>query len=197
MTGRGHLAPDVLIDLVDGRGAAEAQRHVEACALCREAVDGLRATLAHTERVEVPEPSPLFWDHFSTRVREAITDDESLRATAHRVGWLRWVAVPAAALMVLFAVGIAVLRHAPPAPVAGRAAVSAPAAADSEVQALPDDGLWTFVATLSDELAADDDQSEPVTPALGTAERVVDQLSAEERGELARLLEAELAKRPS
>jgi hypothetical protein len=200
MKGRGHLAPEVLIDLVDGRGAAEALRHVEACVSCREAVDELRATLSQTCRVEVPEPSPLFWDHFSTRVREAIDDEASARPQARRAGRLWWFVVPAGALAVLFAVGTVVLRQTPLTPVGSRVAVSEaslPSAGASAADALPDDNLWTFVATLSDELAADDDQAETVMPALGTAERAVDELSAEERGELVRLLEAELAKRRS
>ena len=34
----------------------------------------LTSLLSRAKTVDVPEPSPLFWDHFSSRVRAAIVD---------------------------------------------------------------------------------------------------------------------------
>ena len=72
-----HLAPDEFVDAADGVLSAARLQHVDACGLCRceleTVVDMLRAGAAGP----VPEPSPLFWDHFSARVRKAIAAEPS------------------------------------------------------------------------------------------------------------------------
>ena len=42
-----------------------------ACAECRADLDRLRSVVVEVQAAEMPEPSPLFWDHFSERVRQA------------------------------------------------------------------------------------------------------------------------------
>ena len=68
-----HLTPDELIDLAEGgqgRGARAAPAVVRDVPAAE--VAALRAAMASAASVDVPEPSPLFWDHLSQRVREAI-----------------------------------------------------------------------------------------------------------------------------
>src|SRR5262245_49230164 len=96
MTDMQHLSVDELVDLVDAvdpvypvdpvdvvEGAASDARgdnvpHLASCDRCRDQLAALRAArtlAAEKEVVEVPEPSPAFWDHFSARVREAVANE--------------------------------------------------------------------------------------------------------------------------
>ena len=65
-------------------------------------VCGLPAQLARAARddggvaeVEVPEPSPLFWDHLSARVRDAVAAEPARRWWSGVRSWPRWL-MPAA-----------------------------------------------------------------------------------------------------
>jgi hypothetical protein len=70
-----HLTAAELIDALDDALAPSRATHVTACSACQARIDGLRVTLNTTREADVPEPSPLFWDHFSARVAEAIATD--------------------------------------------------------------------------------------------------------------------------
>ena len=84
MAMRRHLSPDAVIDLVEGRGTPDAHRHAEQCEACRVLVDEARAAWALTSGADVPEPSPLFWEHLSRRVAEATAAEPA--AGAHGAG---------------------------------------------------------------------------------------------------------------
>lgn len=193
-----HLTPDALIDLAESRGDGPSRRHVEECAQCREALDTLVVTLQSLQSDEAVEPSPLFWDHFPRRVAAAIDAD----APAPRALWWRrrvlWGAAPVAVVAVVV-IAVALNSNAPsgalpgpPAapPVVATAAIGGVSTADAA------DPTWDVVTTLSDEL---DDEVDPAAfdGAPGSVERAVEGLSADEQGELVRLLQLELAKRPS
>src|ERR1051325_8890597 len=86
-----HLTPEELLDLAEGARAESAAPHLEPCAACREHVAALRATMSLAADVDVPEPSPLFWDHLSRRVREAVAAEELTTPTRSAAGWtLSW-----------------------------------------------------------------------------------------------------------
>ncbi len=100
-----HLTPARLVDLAEGAEAEHAVPHLAECDACRREVAELRATMADVGRAyDVPEPSPLFWDHLSARVRDGVagaacawrnTLGRTLVAAARRVadsrrrGWRR------------------------------------------------------------------------------------------------------------
>ncbi|MCC7177846.1 MAG: hypothetical protein IT177_05580 [Acidobacteria bacterium] len=67
-----HLTPDELIDAAEGTLDVERQHHVDTCEACRGEAEALRALLREATGMRLPEPSPLFWDHFSARVRAAV-----------------------------------------------------------------------------------------------------------------------------
>src|SRR5262245_25481785 len=69
-----HLSPEQLLDLAEGADAG-AESHLQACEACRQQVASLRLTMAAVSDVAVPEPSPLFWEHLSTRVRDATAQE--------------------------------------------------------------------------------------------------------------------------
>ena len=67
-----HLTSEQLVEAAEGILPAERARHLEQCGTCRTNVETLQAVLSDVGDTSiVPEPSPLFWEHFSRRVREA------------------------------------------------------------------------------------------------------------------------------
>src|SRR5258708_31627248 len=71
-----HLNADELVDLAEGAQPESSARHLAACPQCRARLDDLRAMMSAVAGVDVPEPSPLFWDHFSQRVHDAVASEE-------------------------------------------------------------------------------------------------------------------------
>jgi anti-sigma factor RsiW len=190
-----HLSRTQLLDLVEDLDAADRhRRHLESCEECRATAAALRATIAEVRRDDETEPSPLFWDHFTARVSEAIRD-ESPTATEHtRLAWLGGytAAWAAAALIVLLGMTTLVWRvtlHAP------TSVVSAPVAEGPSRPAVdtPDpDEEWTEVVDAVATLQWDEVQAAGITARPGSAEGVVMELTADERVELARLIEREM-----
>src|SRR5262245_36949809 len=106
-----HLSRVEFVDLIDASPALPAERaqHVETCQQCREHAEMLRAMRSLAAADETPEPSPLFWDHFSARVTE------QLRREPVPTPSRRWFAVPvatwtAAATIVVLVIAAAVWR---------------------------------------------------------------------------------------
>ena len=160
------------------------------------------AVLERVAAEAVPEPSPLFWDHLSTRVRDAI-DTPAPRA------WRDWLARPATAwatglASIALAVGLAYsleprFRPEAPAPVAARLA-SAPVPASTPPTLdtgddIEQDEAWASSGHVADQVPWDATQAAGIAPRPGSAERMALEMSAREQSELARLLETEL-KRP-
>jgi hypothetical protein len=204
-----HLSSADMIDLSEGAGTPAAAAHVESCAPCRRAVTQLRAAAQAATEVDVPEPSPLFWDHFSSRVREAIAD-EPLPGFAERVGdrtGFGWWAGRLAMVGALAALLIAVVIGTRPrwddatAPTTAAMASTQPhAAAVASVggetagqEAAAEDVSLDLVADLSQGLDWDQTADAGMMVRVGSVDSEVAQLSGAERAELARLLEAQLS----
>ncbi len=77
-----HLTADELVDAVEGTLDAGRRAHLSACEACETEVRKLSAILREAREIDVPEPSPLFWRHFSARVHAAIQGE-----TAPGGGW--------------------------------------------------------------------------------------------------------------
>jgi hypothetical protein len=91
----GHLTSDELVDLAEGTREESSATHLRACPECRRQLEDVRAMMTVAASVDVPEPSPLFWAHLSTRVRDAVRAEGDLRAAWWRPStWPRF-AVPA------------------------------------------------------------------------------------------------------
>jgi hypothetical protein len=193
-----HLTADELVDLVEGVALESNVPHLTTCATCRQQLAELRATMAMASEADVPEPSPLFWDHFSSRVRDAVAAEGAAPASWWRrlSSWPGVMAPISAAAAAILVVAI-VSRMPSNAPqVNSPAPASSALSGASGVELLNDsmsaeDPSLTLVAELTDALgwneAADAD------PALaGSAEHAVTHLSRDELSELERLLKAEL-----
>ena len=188
-----HLQPDELVDLAEGTRQESSAPHLAGCAMCRRQLADLRAMMTAAADVEVPEPSPLFWDHFSARVRDAVAEE----ALPRRSFWT-WprLAIPtavAAIAVVMIAVAVNRGRVAPPVSRAVAPTGAAPVELLADLQSQSDDTALTLVAELSADLDFDSAR-EAGLAAGGSAEHAVTHLSGAELRELHRLLKEELAR---
>jgi len=195
-----HLAPEELIDLAEGGRAEVTAPHLQSCEVCRRQVAELRASMSGVvDAANVPEPSPLFWDHLSQRVREAIAAEGS--RGARLAGWRERIALPAswrswAITGVAAAVAISVYVTAPrtlrlPSGArGGAAAVSAPL----QPFGAADDPSLALFADLTEEMDARAITEIGWSSHVGAVDEVVASLTDDERLELQRLLNEELAK---
>jgi hypothetical protein len=183
-----HLTSEQLIDIAEGARTESSAAHLQVCEVCHRQVAELRALLASAaDAGGVPEPSPLFWDHFSARLHDAVAAEPEPRAAWWRPSAWPWLAMPVGAGAIL-AVALAVvvtLRLTPmptPAPVAGaaRASLFEPAA---------DDASLNLVADLAGQMDFDAVTEIGVGVHAGVADEAIGDLSATERVELQRLLQ--------
>ncbi len=190
-----HLTPNELIDAAEGALDVGRQHHVDTCEACRAEAEALRALLREATGVRVPEPSPLFWDHFSARVRAAVAEQRSPAQ-----GWARWFGwstlAPAGALAAVLLALVASLVGVP-APATTPAAPAAMSSTDGAVDVLLEPDHWDVVADLVG--AVDWDAAGEAGLALtpGDADLAVLSLTEDEQRELSRLLAGEIERSKS
>src|ERR1700693_3635539 len=92
-----HLTSVELVDLAEGTRAESSAPHLDTCEACRHQLAELRAAMSTTEAFDVPEPSPLFWDHLSggeagaaAAPTEPLAEDPSLALVADLAADLDW-----------------------------------------------------------------------------------------------------------
>lgn len=200
-----HLSRSELVDLIESPPTLPAGRvrHVEACETCRAEAETLRAVMTLAQSDEGAEPSPLFWDHFAARVAEAVRN-EAPAASAHTgLAWLRtplvtWVAASAVAVLVVMTVAWRTTLHAPAPAGPAQASTARPgatppstalASAGDDVDA---DEAWAVVRAAALDLRWEDAHAAGISAHPGAIEDVALELSADERAELARLLDEDL-----
>jgi hypothetical protein len=191
-----HLSRAEFVDLIDSSSALPAERaqHAETCPQCREQADMLRAMRSLAAEDATPEPSPLFWDHFSARVTE------ELRREPVPVAPRRWVSVPlatwaAAATIVVLLISTALWRttvHAPAPRVPEQASASSDLATVEPADDVDRDEAWAVVRAATADLAWEDAHEAGITPRPGEVENLALQLNAAERVELERLLDEDM-----
>jgi hypothetical protein len=199
-----HLTPEEFVDAADGVLDPPRQAHLDACPTCRREVTALAALLREAAAVEVPEPSPLFWEHLSARVRQSIADEDVPASSG--LGWWRWpVLMPMGALAAVLLLLIGSLPRSSPAPspaiaVSVPLAPLPPAVGESSfgIVADPaDSGPWEVVAELVGTLDWDTAGAAGLSLVPGDSEHAAMLLTAEEQAELSRLLRGELARSKS
>lgn len=187
-----HLTPDELLDVIEQSPVADRYReHLDSCEQCRKEAAALSAVLGTMRRVDIPEPSPLFWDQFSRRVHEAIAVEPGQIPNAAR--WLRWpVLVPLSGLALLIlalAVAVAPRDSARDERRANVAEDSAPVGVETSATL---ETTWALVADLVGPIDLETAHEVGIAIPPGVADDVVLDLSADEREELVRLLRQEL-----
>lgn len=210
-----HLSRTELVDFIESSPLLPAARagHASSCHECRAEADALRSIRALAMTDEVPEPSPLFWDHFPARVAAAIGEEAPGRSRGpEAVAGMRWLRAPmmtwaAAATMTVLMIITVVWRttlHAP-APVEGPAiatsadgsgtAAPVAVAAGSEDSDVDVDEAWAVVRAAARDLRWDEAHAAGLSARPGAAEGLALELTADERSVLARLLDEELKRR--
>lgn len=195
-----HLSDDQLLDVVEGHASEDVRAHADSCAQCAERVAPLRLVLVRLADDPAPEPDPWFWARLSDRVDAAVKAD----ATQRRAGWrTRWNWKPAAVLAMAAAGLVVAVLLLGPSEDLGRStperAPEAPAAAVAEFASplLADDAAFELIAAIVGRGSVGDSDGESFVLAPGAVDQAAWHLSADEQDALVRLLEEELAGRPS
>jgi hypothetical protein len=184
-----HLSSKEVVEAVDGTLPIARLEHVQACEACRREVSDLQVLVADVESTaDVPEPSPLFWDYFSDRVRAA-TKAESIpgRASWWQRAWRPFVAIGALTAAVVLA---AVLWPARPNdPPAGSTMASAGVDVDPFDDL--DEASLTLMTAVASELSWEEARLAALTPRRVIVDAALVQLTPAQVAELARLIRAE------
>ena len=180
-----HLSASEFVDLADGTLPAARGAHVAGCGPCREQAEMVRSALAAAREAGVPEPSPLFWEHLSARVRNEIAE-----TPAPRAGWWRRplpvLAWSIAAMLLAVLVVRQLPQRVPPAASQGTSAAV-------DVQAdVADDPAWDLLVSAADGLELEDAHAAGFSVRAATVDSAVQELTPAEREELGRLLQDEL-----
>jgi hypothetical protein len=189
-----HLTATELLDVAeDPTRAAGFGAHLESCDTCRIELEHLTRVLHDLRVIDVPDPSPLFWKRFSTRVHEAI-EAEQITATG-LPRWLRWpVLVPLGSLALLIVALTAIVAPRAGQHVATPTIVNNSAATPAETDgASAADTAWLLITEAVGSLDFDEAEEAGISTGPGAADEAVLQLSAAEQQELVRLLQQELA----
>lgn len=196
-----HLTAEQFIDLAEGVRGGSSAPHLDSCAACRQRLADLRATLSEVGDRAVPEPSPLFWDHLSARIADAVDRERSASESGRLWRSLRWPTSGAPAVwggaLAAAVVAVALTRLAwtpetakpvTPLPIAARQVQA------DDVSALDDPSL-SLVADLAADLDWEGAREAGLTTHVGADNDAVIQLTDSERRELHALLTGEM-KRP-
>jgi hypothetical protein len=191
-----HLKDDQLVDLAEGTRPESSAPHLASCEQCRRHVRDMRATMSVAAEVDVPEPSPLYWDHLSARVRETVAREGPSRRPWLDVAAWRRVVMPAcaagvASLLIVAALSSRLMAPAPSPPARAAVAVEGTEAVDLWNDSASDDESLTLVASLSAGLDLEA-AGEAGLAAGGSAEHAVTHMDDDDLRELQRLLAQEL-----
>jgi hypothetical protein len=192
-----HLTSEQLIDLAED-GRAVSAPHLQSCETCRNRLAELRATLSVAASVDVPEPSPLFWDHFSARVHDAVEAERAAGTSAlGRWSWLRisplW---PGALAAIVLAIVIVTSGGRPGQPVSAPGGPTASAVGPlGDTLSMDDDPSLSLMADLTADLDWDAASAAGLTTHVGVDNDAVIDLTDGERRALNQLLKGELAHR--
>jgi len=196
-----HLTPSELVDLAEGTLDASRAAHADRCDTCRGAAGAICDTLHRASAAaDVPEPSPLFWEHLSTRVRDGVAGERV--GTAGFGAWWStamrgFVPVAAAAILLAIVSMTMTLRHEPVsvAPPIASAPVAVGVGADQDFDTAIDantNEAWEVLTAAAADLQLEDAHAAGLGVQPATVDRAVQRLNSDELNELGRLLQTEL-----
>jgi hypothetical protein len=184
-----HLSPETLIDLAEGVESADRELHLRECDVCRRELADLKATLLNAVAADVPEPSPLFWDHLSARIKSAVEHEPEPRR-----GWSFGLLPWRVAAITAVAAGVVAVTLTLRAPAANTAQPRDQSDAIAAEQPLPlaDDPSLRLISDLAGDLEWDASAEAGLSVRGDIVERAVRDLSNDERAELRRMLNEEI-----
>lgn len=135
---------------------------------------------------DVPEPSPLFWNHLSARVRDAVAVEPIPRSW-----WMMYWRPVAASFVTLGLLAIIVWSRS--AAVAPAAAVDAASARNQELVAdVEVSEMWRLIEIASPKVELDTAQELGLMPTTYATNQAIEALSPAQREALVRLLRKEM-----
>jgi hypothetical protein len=149
--------------------------------------------IAALREIDVPEPSPLFWEHLSQRVRDAVADEPPPPA-----GWssrfnFAWTAGVLGATAAVVLAAVVTIHYAGPA---GRSqAAHGPAGvaqASDSLHASEDDASWAVMGDLASQMDFEEAAAAGLIASPGSAESALGQLSQDEQRAAVELLQQEI-----
>jgi hypothetical protein len=184
-----HLTPQELISALDGALDRERQAHADTCDACRRELRDLDAIMTKVaDASNVPEPSPLFWDHFTARVREAVSEEAVPTAQSWwRAAWAPLVVVMAVVICAATVVAVKVRQRTPAA--APAAVITVADAPDDDLSGTSDEGSATAMAAAMGDLSWDQAREANLVPTRYTVDSAVASLTDAQRRELIRLVQ--------
>jgi hypothetical protein len=193
-----HLTSEQLIDLAEGVRPASSTPHLQSCETCRNRLAELRATLSAAASVDVPEPSPLFWNHFSARVHDAV-EAEAAAGTSAFGGW-SWLRVSPLRVgtlaVIVLAIVIVTRGGRPEEPVSAPAGtIASDAGSLGDTSNAGDDPSLSLMADLAADMDWDAASEAGLTTHVGVDNDAVAELTDGERRVLNQLLKGEIAHR--
>ena len=204
-----HLLDTEFVEFAEGTLPAARASHLDGCAECRAQAEAVSAALREVTAVEMPEPSPLFWDHFSTRVRDEVAHEVPDQAPS-------WVTVGIRVLMPLVAavavvIGVfsgALLPRWMQGTRPDARLTSSHATADAGIAVPPpvtgleldsttavdpqNAGVWDTLTAAASDMSVDEAHAAGMGVRPGAVDHAVEHMNQAELTELGRLLKDEL-----
>jgi len=149
--------------------------------------------ISRMREADVPEPSPLFWEHLSQRVHDAVAAEPvPSRGWAGRLNFA-WAAGIVTLATVLLAVTVSV-RHQPAT--GGHAAIPVVGADASAVAnslpAIDDDASFAVMGELASEVNFDEAGAAGLMVSPSTAEAAIAQMSRDDQRAVVEMLQQEI-----
>jgi hypothetical protein len=191
-----HLSPAEFVEAAERTLPPPRAGHLERCERCRTSMADVRAALDAAQAVDVPEPSPLYWQHLSANVRDRVASETIVPAwrAAWREAFSMRALVPIGSALALVAAVIVAgeLTHSRPVPrLTETAAAVHGAAADPAVE--PDDtDVWEVLTSAAAEVPIEEAHDAGMGVTWGAIDRAVQRMSPEELNELGHLLQSQL-----
>jgi hypothetical protein len=194
-----HFSPAEFVDAADRALPPARAAHLDRCARCRDQAAAVQAALAAARgsgESDVPEPSPLYWQHFAANVRARVAA-EAISPAWRAGGWRELVQaralVPiASVLIVIAAVFVAGELRRSPAPVAAPDVTPAPARLAAEAVEPENSDAWLVLTSAAAEMPIEDAHAAGMGVPSAAIDRAVQRMSPEELSELGRLLRTEM-----
>ena len=184
-----HLTAAEFVDLLEGRLGPERARHADSCGACQAQIDGLRDALLRSADLRVPEPSPLFWEQFASRVQHRIFSSDDLEDRRVRRPALLWLGAAAATVLIAlswmrFSTVPGDSTHAPSL-VRGVDAVA-------DFDDWEKEEAWAVIRAAAEQISAEEVDDAGLSAQPGAVDSAMNRLTEKERERLITLIEEEL-----
>lgn len=195
-----HFSPSEFVDFAEGALAPARAAHADGCDGCRAQAALVRDAMRAAAAPEIPEPSPLFWERFSARVREGVAAEAPHTAWSCLGGRAPMRLAAAIAVVVAVASTAWLVRDAQRSRVAAPSnqeqAAATPIAGrqgDLDAGIHPDNAeVWAVLTAAASDMAIEEARAAGIKPHPAAIDRAVQDMTTAELHELGRLLQSEL-----